>query len=151
MKRIKYLILSLLFIMAGCTSLTLEPADFSWPVESVLTVSKDGFVNEERHFLFFNTRKLFLEEAMDSTIYVNKEIRIIRDMKGYYFITSDNFKNVYVFTIDDGELCIDSKILISESGIRNPVFNQRTPYIELVEENSQYLLSNSGIISEGKQ
>lgn len=148
MKLIKYFILTVFLFFQACTSLTLKPADFSWPVESVLEVSKDGFVKEERHSLFFDTRNMFIEETEDSSAYLDREVRIIRDTKGYYFITSNNFKNVYVFEADDGEFCLENKILISETGISKPVFNQRPPYIELVDGSSKHLLSIDGIKNE---
>jgi len=140
----------LLFVLtlAACSSLVLKPADFSWPVESVLEVGKDGYVKEDRHALFFNIQNMFLEETEDSTSYLNKEVRIIRDTKGYYYIISDNFKNVYIFNVNTGELCLDNKILISETGINKPVFNQRPPYIELIEGGKQHLLTNDGLQNE---
>jgi hypothetical protein len=148
MKPIKYFIFIVFLSLQACSSLTLKPADFSWPIESVLEVSKDGFVKEDRHSLFFDTKNMFLEETEDSSAYMNKEIRIIRDAKGYYYITSNNFNNVYVFNVYDGELCLENKIEITETGISKPAFNQRPPYIELVEGNNKHLLSNDGIKSE---
>jgi hypothetical protein len=143
-------VLLMFLTLAACSPLALKPADFSWPVESVLEVGKDGYVKEDRHPLYFNTQNMFLEETEDSTAYLNKEIRIIRDTKGYYYITSNNFKNVYVFNVNDGELCLDNKIQISETGISNPAFNQRPPYIELVEGGKQHLLTNDGLENEDK-
>ena len=133
MKLIKYFMLLLILAIAACSPLALKPADFSWPVESVLQVSDDGFVKEDRHALFFNTQNMFLEETEDSSAHLNQEVRVIRDSKGYYYITANNFKNVYVFNANDGELCLDKKIMISETGISKPAFNQRPPYVELVE------------------
>jgi hypothetical protein len=136
------------FLLQACSSLNLKPADFSWPVESVLEVNDDGFVTEERYSLSFNTINMFIEETEDSTSHLNKQVRLIRDVKGYYFITSDNFKNVYVFNAYDGGLKLENKILISEAGINNPAFNQRPPYIELLEGGNQHLLSKDGIMNE---
>ncbi|MBK7501017.1 MAG: hypothetical protein IPI19_18545 [Ignavibacteriales bacterium] len=77
----------------------LEPAQFSWPIESVLKVDKDGFVNEERHSINFNTKALFFEETQDSLSYAGKTLHLIRNNEGYYFMTSTDFKNVYVFLL----------------------------------------------------
>ncbi len=149
MKLIKYLILLLFFLtLQACSSLTLKPADFSWPVESVLKVNNDGFVKEDRYAMSFDTRNLFIEETEDSSSYLNKEIRIIRNPDGYYFITSNNFKNVYVFNAYNGELRLENKILISENGMNKPVFNQRPPYIELIIGGEKHLLTNDGIMNE---
>ncbi len=151
MKLIKYFVLLTLFTLAACSPLALKPADFSWPVESVLKVDNDGYVKEDRHALYFNTQNMFLEETKDSSSYMNKEVRLIRDSKGYYYLTSDNFKNVYVFKINDGEFRLDNKIEISDTlGISKPAFNQRPPYIELVEGGKQHLLKNDGIHNEAE-
>ena len=145
-------LIPLFLFFAACSSLVLKPVDFAWPVESVLHVNDEGFVKEDRHTLFFNAKVLFLEETGDSTAYLDKDLRIIRDTEGYYFVTSQNFKNVYVFIGIDGELNLDNKIEISEEeGMNNPAFNQRLPYVELVDNGKKTLLSNEGIESEAQQ
>lgn len=148
MKILKLNVLLLLIILPACSSLTLAPADFSWPVESVLKVNEDGFVKEDRYSLIFDSRNLFLEETGDSMSYRDKDLRIIRDNKGYYYITSNNFKNVYVFSNKESELCMEEKVLISETGISKPAFNQRSPFIELVYGDKKQLLSNEGLVNE---
>ena len=152
MKLVRIILIPLFLSFAACSSLVLKPVDFAWPVESVLHVNDNGSVKEERHTLNFNVKALFLEETEgDSTAYLNKDIRIIRDTKGYYFVTAQNFKNVYVFTGTDGELKLDNKIEISEKeGMSNPAFNQRLPYVELVDNGKKTLLSNEGIENEDK-
>jgi hypothetical protein len=134
----------LLFITA-CKTFTLQPANFSWPIESVLPVDKDGNVTEERYSIEFKTTGLFFEEFQDSLAYMGKELRVIRDNKGYYFITSTNFKNVYVFKAYDGTMKQKNKILISETGMENPIFNQRDPYIELIDGITKLNLTHEGI------
>ena len=48
-------------------------------------------------------------------------------------MVSNNFKNVYVFNAKDGTLQLNNKIEISDStGIKEPAFNQRPPYIQLI-------------------
>ncbi len=148
MKLIKLNVLLLLIILPACSSLKLAPADFSWPVESVLKVNEDGFVKEDRYSLVFNSKNLFLEETGDSLSYQDKDLRIIRDNKGYYYITSNNFKNVYVFSNSESELFLEKKILITETGISKPAFNQRSPLIELVNGDKKQLLTNDGLVEE---
>lgn len=145
MKLIKYLFSFGLLFITACSTLNLNPADFAWPLESVLKVDSEGFVEERRYSITFNTRDLFLKETGDSLSYMDKEIRLIRDTEGYYFITSDNFKKVYVFNGVDGAMKLDKEIGISETGITNPAFNQRPPFIELVTDSLKLLLSNEGI------
>jgi len=133
MKRIIISSLLLFIITAACSVLTLQPANFSWPLESVLPVDDNGKVTEDRYSIEVNTIGLFFEEFQDSLSYKGKEIRMIRDNQGFYFLTASNFKNVYVFKVDEGKLELEEKIFISEFGLQTPAFNQRDPYIELVD------------------
>jgi hypothetical protein len=150
MKILKYVIIMTAAVLAGCSSLRLSPADFSWPVESVIRVDDNGMAKEDRYALSFNAKPLYFEETGDSLAYLDRDLRVIRDTLGYYYITGNKFKNVYVFTMGDGAFNLYNEIQVSETGIANPVFNQRPPYVELIEGDNQYYLSNSGIEKEKK-
>lgn len=146
MKHLKiFLIFASITILSACSTLLLEPAQFSWPIESVLKVDKDGFVNEERHSINFNTKALFLEETQDSLSYAGKTLRLIRNNEGYYFMTSIDFKNVYVFSVEKNAFTLQNTILVNETGLSNPAFNQRSPYIELLDDARTYKLTSEGI------
>jgi hypothetical protein len=141
-----FLIFTGLLIYTACSSLTLQSANFAWPIESVLPVNSDGNVVDQRYSIEFNTRPLFFEEYQDSSAYMDKEIRLIRDHQGYYYMTANEFKNVYVFQAEEGKLILENKIAISESGIVKPAFNQRNTYIELIDANNKILsLTHQGI------
>ena len=148
MRALKYIIIIVAAVLAGCSTLKLSPADFSWPVESVLKVGDNGVAQETRYAITFNAKPLYYEETGDSLAYLDRELRVIRDTLGYYYITGNKFKNVYVFTMGDGAFNLQKEILISKSGITDPVFNQRPPFIELVEGNKYYYLSKNGIEKE---
>lgn len=150
MKFIKIISILLLGLTSSCSTLKLKPADFAWPVESVLAVDEDGNVSEERYSISFNTKGLFFEEMKDSSAFQGKELRVLRDVMGFYFITANNFKNVYVFEMDEGAMELDNTILISEAGILNPALNQRPPYVELISNGKSMLLTNKGINREKK-
>ena len=137
-----------LILITSCSMLTLTPAKFGWPVESVVRVKDDGTFKEDRYSVSFNTKPLFFEESADSNAYLDRELRIIRNDDGYYFITSKGFKNVYVFRQADGSLVMKSKIFISEFGLNKPYFNQRSPYIELIDGEMKLYLGNNGIEKE---
>lgn len=144
----KHKIIPLLLIIAlaaACSVLTLQPANFAWPVESVLPVDENGKVLEDRYSLEVNTIGLFFEEFQDSLSYKGKEIRMIRDNQGYYFITASQFKNVYVFNVSDGTMVLNNKIFISEFGLQTPAFNQREPYIELIDGTNKMNLTSKGV------
>lgn len=152
MKTIRFLIPWLFVLFASCTSLVLKPADFSWPVESVLKADNDGNVNIARYSIEFNVKPLFFKETGDSAAYQNEPIRVIRNMKGFYFMAANNFKNVYVFNVKDGAFELEKTIEISkDTGIQSPAFNQRSPYIELVygvNGDQKVNLTEKGIVKE---
>lgn len=137
-------VFSLLFLYS-CATLELKPADFSWPIESVLKIDDNGMASEDRYTFSFNIKPLFYEEMQDSLAYLDREVRIIRNVEGYYFITAQGFKNVYVFLPSEGSLELEEKILISETGLEKPILNQRSPFIELIDGPNKYYLTKSEI------
>ena len=150
MKRTNILSFLLLGLFAACSALTLQPANFAWPIESVLPVDENGMVTDDRYSFSFDTRGLFYEELNDSSGFKGEEIRILRDANGFYFITVNKFKNVYVFKISDGTFVMDNKIFISEFGVENPSLNQRVPYVELIDGVNSLYLTNTGIDRDKK-
>ncbi len=142
--------LKLLFIplfAAGCSSVILKPVDFSWPIEDVLKVNEKGFITEERYTFSVNVKPLFQEEFADSNLALGKEVRIIRDKAGYYYITASNFKNVYLFMPVEGGMKLEETVTISEKqGLSNPIFNQKSPNIELLDGSNKYLLNSNGMV-----
>ena len=145
MKKLIIPLFLLSLIIAACSVLTLQPANFSWPLESILPVDDNGKISEDRYSIEVNTVGMFFEEFQDSLSYKSKEVRMIRDNQGFYFLTSTNFKNVYVFKADEGKLVQENKIFISEFGLQTPAFNQRDPYIELVDGTNKMNLTYKGI------
>jgi len=141
-----FLVFTSITILTACSSLLLQPAHFGWPLESVLKVDKDGVVKEDRYAINFNTQTLFFEETQDSLSFDGKSIRLIRNDEGYYFMTSTDFKNVYVFSVDKNAFSLKNKILINEIGMLNPAFNQRNPFIELLADGKSYKLTSEGIV-----
>ena len=146
MRKYKLLIAALLFITAaGCSSLKLTQTDFAWPIESVMKIDQQGGVSDNRFSFSVNVKPLFLAETGDSLSYTSKELRMIRDTKGYYYATAAGFKNIYLFQVSDGAFTLYDKFLIDEKGMSTPVMNQRPPYIELINGANKYLLTNEGL------
>ena len=139
-------VMLLFVILSACSSLTLKPADYSWPIENVLKVDNKGFVEEQRYSFTLKVKALFYEEFEDSTNFSGKEIRLIRDKLGFYYITGKDFKNVYVFEPGESGMCLENKIEITETGLVSPVFNQKSPNVELLDNTNKYLLNNKGIV-----
>ncbi|MFZ1519216.1 MAG: hypothetical protein WAU11_10600 [Ignavibacteriaceae bacterium] len=140
-----FLILITIVVLSSCSSLTLTPAEFGWPIEAVLKIDKNGFVKEERSAISFDTKALFIEETQDSLGYAGKTLRIIRNHEGFYFMTSVDFKNVYVFGVEKNSFTLENKIELGETGLTNPAFNQRKPFIELIDDGKNYKLTSEGI------
>lgn len=145
-----FLIIISIAILSSCSSLTLAPAEFYWPLESVLKIDNYGFVKEDRYSVSVNIKNLFLEETQDSLGYAGKTIRLIRNSEGFYFMTAIGFKNVYVFSVDKNAFSLENIIQINEAGLKNPAFNQRKPLIELLDDGISYRLSSEAIEGEAK-
>ncbi len=145
----KLLFLFFILFTVGCAQLTLEPVNFAWPIESVLDVDDEGMISDNRYSFSANVTQLFFVEKKDSNAYNKESVRIIRGTKGYYYIIGSGFKNVYVFSADNGALKLHNKIFVSEFGLDLPAFNQRVPYIELLEgEEHLFFLNSDGIKGE---
>jgi hypothetical protein len=144
-----YLFLLFAFILEGCGSLTLTPADFSWPIEIAAVPDSTGMLQISRYKIAFNSKPLLYEELKDSVHVTKHIIHVIRDQNGFYYLTSKDFKNVYVFHQGEGALKLEKKIFIAKTGLDAPAFNQKGSVIQLVNEQKEneptILLSNDGI------
>ena len=139
------LILAVIPLIAACSAIILKPVNFGWPIEDVLTPDDKGMVEEKRHSISFDVTPLYQAEFGDSAKADSKEMRIIRNNEGYYFITAQGFKYVYVFNSGEGTFELENKFLASLEGLQNPVLNQRNTYIELIDGNNIYELTAKGI------
>lgn len=135
-------------LLIACSSLVLSPVNYAWPVENVLRADNNGFVEEKRHSISFNIKPILVTEFNDTTNIESREIRIIRNSSGFYFITGSGFKNVYVFESEDGELSLKDKLAVSETAFQNPVFNQKESHIELRDSEKKYVLTNNDVAGE---
>lgn len=141
----KIILLTGILFFAGCSSIKLEPANFAWPIENVVTTDESGSVVIDRYSTEFNASNLFKAEFGDSTEIAGKELRVIRDQFGFYFMTAKGFMNVYVFEVDNGKFVQYGKIFITKEGMTNPALNQRAPNIELLDNDRTYILDSKGI------
>jgi hypothetical protein len=135
----------------GCSSLVLQPANFSWPVESVLKADANGVVSEGRYAVSFSITQLLTTEFGDTPTPAGAPVRVIRDREGFYYITAPQFKNVYVFTAGDGEMKQYRKIEIADSAMTDPKFNQRDTFIELLNGPATLALTKDGITEGDKK
>jgi hypothetical protein len=146
MKSIFFILTLVAFI--GCAQLIMEPADFAWPIETVLDTDDEGVIQESRYSFSANVKELFIMETADSAAYLNQAVRIIRDTEGYYYFIAPGFKNVYICSAKDGQFILQNQVFVSEFGLDLPAFNQRKPYIELLEGEEHLVYLNSQGIKE---
>jgi hypothetical protein len=135
--------------LASC-GLTIEGARFGWPVESVLPVGEDNVVVDGRYGLQFSVEAIAQEEFESPGALRGKEIRLLRSIEGYYFLTAKRFKHVYVLESGELELTLQTRILVAEQGLLDPALNQRAPYIELLDGGKVVRLTSDGIVEEKK-
>ncbi len=144
----------LLVCVTACNkTLVIEDVNYAQYVESVLIPNEDGIVTDYRNNISFSINSLLSEEHGENTNSNVNEIRLIRNQQGFYFITADQFKHVYVFEPKRGELKLKETIEISIDGLESPIFNWRDPYIEIIANNREetHFLNEKGIVSENEQ
>ncbi|MEX0681248.1 MAG: hypothetical protein WD097_07680 [Balneolales bacterium] len=134
----------LVFMVACGPSLTLTNVDYSQPMESVMSPDANGNVEDPRMGISFDITPLNVEERGENAS-LPDEVRLIRSNEGYYFVTAPGYSNVYVFTSAEGSLELHATIPVSEAGLAEPAFNQRAPYIQLVDGSSEYRLTKDGL------
>jgi len=139
-----------LILLSGCKStFELKSVDYSMLLETVLKPESNGTVSDRGYGIKFNVRPLQFLETGDST-QVNTEYRIIRDMNGYYFITSAGFKNVYIMKPTANAMKLHKQILVTQGGLERPAFNQRNPMIQLIDGESRSFMLNKDDLVGGQ-
>lgn len=120
-------------VLTGCKqSMVISEVNYSQSVESVLTPNEDGVVEDIEHGISFNILPLQYEETQDTSSVTTKEVRFIRGQEGYYYITAPDYEHVYVMEPEESELKLKSKLAVTENGVAQPAFNQRSSYIQLL-------------------
>ncbi len=115
-------------------------------LETVIQPDLYGMVSDRGYGMKFNVRPLQFLETGDSS-QVNAEYRIIRDMHGYYFITSAGFKNVYIMKPSANALKLHKQVFVAQDGLKRPAFNQRNPMIQLIDGESQsFMMNKEGLV-----
>ena len=140
-----FVVLGVLFLQACNKSLVVKNVNYAQQIESVLIPDAEGNVTDIR--LSYSILPFQYEEFEDTTSVQVSEVRMIRNNQGYYFITADKFKHVYVMAPKKGELKLEKKILVDEEGLYSPAFNWREPVVQLIDDsnNMVILLNEKGI------
>lgn len=134
----------LVFVVACGPSLTLTDVDYAQPMESVASPDQNGNVQDIRLGISFNVMALNDKERGEGSA-LPVEVRFIRSSDGYYFVTAPGYRNVYVFEVDERALDLKEVIRVSGAGLASPAFNQRSPYIQLVDGDVVYRLTKDGL------
>lgn len=137
------IIVGLAFLLAACSSLSLQQVDYGWPVESALKVKEDNTVSEGRYAISFNVAPLAEKEFENPNALKGKEIRLLRSNEGMYYVTGPNFKYVYVMTPGASELKLVQRFEVSKTGLKKPALNKRDPYVELIDGSELRVLMTS--------
>ncbi len=134
-------------LLTACGStMSIKNVDFSQPVETVLVADRDANVQDVRGGLSFNLSEVLESEGISKDAFMGTEVRIIRNHQGYYFLAAPGFKSVYVFETEESELKLLNKIRVASQGLQDPAFNQRTPYIQLIDGGTAVSLTKDSAI-----
>ncbi len=136
------MVVGLLMVQACTKSLVVKDVNYTQRIESVLTPNQNGEVQDIRYGISYSILPFQFEEFQDTSSVMVSEIRMIRNQQGYYFITADGFKHVYVMAPGKNELKLKKKILVSEDGLLSPAFNWREPSVQLLSTNQESVLLN---------
>lgn len=121
-------------LLTACGStMSIKNVDFSQPIETVLVADRDANVQDVRGGINFNLTEVLKSESISKDAFMGTEVRLIRNHQGYYFLTATGFNHVYVFETEENELKLLNKIRVTSQGLQNPAFNQRMPYIQLID------------------
>ena len=134
-------------MLVGCSSLQLQPADFSWAAEEIIEVGSKGMVDAKRYSVAVTVTPLLAKEFATDTMAAKNtnEVRLIRDKAGFYYLTAKKFKNVYVLVQSEGALAVNNTLVISaEKQMDDPKFDQKDSYIELWNGKEKFQLTKGG-------
>lgn len=143
----------LMITVSACNKFVVENVNYSQQIESVLIPDENGDVHDIRHGITFNIEPFKTQEfSEEERIPEIKEVRLIRNAEGYYFITANQFKNVYVMQPGKSELKLKNKIKVSEERLNAPAFNLRDTTVQLVKTDTNEILTlNENGLQESKE
>lgn len=142
------LFVSVVFLSACKSTLELKSVDYSTLIETVMVSDSNGIISDRSYGLRFSVKPIQYLETGDSSR-VNSEFRVIRDLNGYYFITSAGFKHVYIMRPTANAMKLYKQVMVSQGGLQRPAFNQRNPIIQLIDGDSRmYMLNKDGLLKD---
>lgn len=125
----------------ACRTFVVEDVNYAQQIESVLHPDENGNVEDIRHGISFSVNPFIKQEfGEQDSVEINK-VRLIRNEKGFYFITANNFKHVYVMEPAKSKLKLVNKIKVSETGLTSAAFNLRSPFVQLIDQQQGEVLT----------
>lgn len=141
----KATLISLLSVLiltgTACKTFVVEDVNYAQRIESVLHPDDEGMVYDIRHGINFSILPFKQQEFEESDSTAVEEVHLIRNNKGFYFITASHFKHVYVMKPGKSSLKQINKIRVSEQGLTSAAFNLRSPFVQLVDMKQKEVLS----------
>jgi hypothetical protein len=130
-------------VMAGtaCKTFVVKNVNYAHQIESVLTPDENGNIEDVRHGISFNIAPFQKKEFGENDSTQIKEVRLIRNTGGFYFITATHFKNVYVMEPGNGSLKLKNRIKVSEISMLEPAFNMRDGFVQLVKVDTNEIVN----------
>lgn len=135
--------ITLLFSACG-SSVTIQNVDFAQPLEEQLQPNAQGEVMGERSGISFSILPMLENEGLSLDEFGGTPVNIIKNHQGYYFVTAAGFRNVYVMETNENELKSEAILRVSEQRLENPAFNQRNPFIQLIDGDMALNLTKEG-------
>lgn len=134
-------------ILSSCSKVYITPVNYAWASESELPVSQERVI-DKKNGLSFDLDQILKDEKIGTVSKVN----LIRDRFGYYYLTAEGFKNVYILVSGANSFSLKNVIRISEESLVKPAFNQRNKYIQFVYGTDDKILNLNadGIVKEDK-
>ena len=141
----------LLFIFGilfySCSSFKIEAVKYGWGGEVFINPDENGNIIMSKNSMSFNILPVLKEENLDQKP-KDIKIRIIRDENGYFYLTANKFKYVWVFISGESLLVLENKIEIyEEKTLDDPKFNEQKPHVKLfLKDGKEFLLDKKGIV-----
>ena len=136
-----FLVAATMLVGTACNQFVVQDVNYSQPIESVLAPDENGQVEDVRHGITFNITPFEKQEFGDQDSLKIDQVRLIRNADGFYYITANNFKHVYVMEPGKGELKLNNKIKISEERLASPAFNMRDGQVQLIKTDTNQVIS----------
>jgi hypothetical protein len=132
-------------IFCSCSSLKIENVKYGWGGEFFANPDESGLINIPKSSMQFNISQILTEEKLTGNPKDHK-FRIIRDDEGYFYITANNFKFVWVFACEEASLVLKNKLdLLEGKSLDDPKFNEQKPNVRLfLKDGKEFLLNKDG-------